>query len=145
VIVVPFMVEHLTEIREQPGQAKDLSVYADPRFAQDLATGGEAFTVFEDGEILACLGVFQFWPGRGLCWAVLSSDLRRHMVVLSKRIRAYFDQCGYARLEATIDPNFEAAIRWATALGFTCETPDGMKKYTPSGATQLLYSRVRND
>jgi hypothetical protein len=142
-LVVPFLPAHLIEIQAQPQTPKDLSIFGDPSYGESLSSGGEAFTVFHDGEILACLGVFQFWPGRGVCWAVLSSDLRKHMVGLSKRIRTFFDQSGYRRLEATIAPDFPAAIRWAELLGFERECL--MRAYTPSGADQYLYSRVRID
>lgn len=142
-LVAPFVPHHLTLINTQPGQRKDLSIFGNPRYGESLAQGGPAFTVFNDGEVVACLGVFDYWEGRGACWAVLSGDLKTLMVGLTRRISAWFEQSDYRRLECSVDPNFPEARRWARLLNFQEEGL--MRKYTPSGADHLLYARVRSE
>ena len=40
-----------------------------------------------------------------------------------------------------VDAAFPQAIRWACMLGFTCETPEPMRRYTPDGRDAYLFSR----
>jgi hypothetical protein len=140
-IVAPFHPGHLSELRTQSRQKEDMGLFAQPEYGPALAEG-QAFTVFDaEGVIRACMGVHDLWPGRGLCWALLAPDLRRLMLPISVRARAFFDACGYRRLEAYVDPGFAEAIRWVELLGF--EREGLQKQFTPDGADMYLYARIR--
>lgn len=139
-IVAPFHPGHMSELRLQPRQPKNLALFSDPEYGASLSEG-RAFTIFEDGQVQACLGVYDLWPGRGLCWALLSADMRRLMLPVTVRARRFFVESGYRRLEAYVDPTFDEAIRWIELLGFKHEAL--MAKFTPDGDDQLLYARTR--
>lgn len=139
-LVAPFHPAHLVEIRAQPRQPKDLMLYSDPSYGESLAEG-QAFSVFDSGGLKACLGVVDMGTGRGLGWAVLSCDLKALMAPMTLRARQFFRESAFRRVEAYIDPNFPQAIRWAGLLGF--EREGLMKCFTPSGADQYLYARIR--
>ena len=141
ITVAPFHPAHLVELRTQPRQPKNMVMFTDPDIGQALAQG-KSYTVFDsDGVVQACMGMDEQWPGRALCWALLSADLRHLMLPISVRARRVFDESGYRRLEAYVDPTFAEAIRWVELLGFKREGL--MKKFTPEGDDQLLYARTR--
>jgi hypothetical protein len=52
------------------------------------------------------------------------------------------DGLGFRRLEMAVDAEFTAGLRWARMLGFTCETPEPMKAYTPAGRACYQFARV---
>jgi len=142
-IVAPFHPAHLIELRTQAQQPKDLALFSDPDYGQSLASG-DSFSIFDSaGELQACLGVFELWRGRGLAWALLSANVHRLMLPISYRARSFFQGSKYDRIEAYIDPNFPQAIRWIELLGFVRETAEPMRKFTPTGADQYLYARIR--
>lgn len=139
-IIAPFHPAHMLEIRAQPNQPKDSKLFADPEYGQCLASG-EAFTVLDGNTVQACLGVFEMTEGRALAWALLGEDCGRVMVRLHKQVRAYLEQCPFHRVEAYVDPNFPAAIRWMRLLGFEFE--GRMRQFLPNRADQLLYARTK--
>jgi RimJ/RimL family protein N-acetyltransferase len=110
--------------------------------AQALRQSQESFTATVDGEIVACIGLIEFWPGRRMVWAYLSAGAGPHLLALTRRIRSWMRFFGKGRIEAAIDPQFEASVRWALLLGFQNETPFGMEEWIP-GKTFHLYARVR--
>jgi hypothetical protein len=141
VIVAPFHPAHLLEIRAQPAQPKDFALFSDPEYGEQLLAG-DAFSVFDAaGQVQAVLGVAPLWENRGAAWAVLSGECGPVFVAMHKQAKAYFDRCRFARVEAYIDPNFPQAVRWIELLGFQREGL--MRKFTPAGADNYLYSRVR--
>ncbi len=106
-----------------------------------LATSEEAYTATHNGEVVACIGLVQFWPGRRLVWAYLSADAGRCLIRLTWQIRRWLRYHGQGRIECAIDPEFPQSIAWAERLGFVRETPEPMREWIP-GKGFYLYARV---
>lgn len=110
-----------------------------PQIAANLAESKEAFTATVNGEVIACIGLIEFWPGRRFVWAYLAAQTGPHLVALTWRARRWLRYHGAGRIEAAIDPTFRAAVRWACRLGF--EREGTMREYVP-GKDYDLYARI---
>lgn len=107
--------------------------------AHNLLASTESFTATVDGEVMACIGLIQFWPGRRLVWAYLAHNAGPHMLRLTRLVQRWLKYHGQGRIEAAIDPEFPASIRWAHRLGFQRE--GRMLQYVP-GKDYDLYARI---
>jgi RimJ/RimL family protein N-acetyltransferase len=81
--------------------------------------------------------------GRVLAWGLIGRDAGAFMVAITRAVRRYLDLSDFRRIEAHIEHGFAAAHRWARLLGFTDETPAGMREFRP-GETYHLYARVNH-
>lgn len=138
-ILAPFHRNHLIEIELQRKTPKDVGLFSDSSYGDTLAAG-DSYSIFDGGEVKACLGVFDFMPGVGIAWAMFTQDAGRLLPSLSLRARRYLRTCKFRRVEAYLDPNFAESIRWAELMGFQFEGV--MKKHSPRG-DDLLYAWVK--
>lgn len=141
-ILVPFHPGHLLEIQVQRKQPVDVSLFSDPSYGEALAAG-DSYTAFDNGEVTACLGVFEFWKGRGIAWAMFSEKAGRILPVLSLKAKRYMKTCKFNRIEAHIDPDFKESLRWCELMGFKRETPEPMQQFSPDGKAHYLYAWIR--
>ena len=142
--IVRFCPEHLDLIDLQDAQGHMSAEIAQPGRAARLAQGGQAFTGIDGGEVVVIGGVLEQGRGRGVAWALLSRQAGRHMVAIHRAVRGYMLQSPLPRIEAFVDADFAAGVRWMTALGFVNETPTGpMRKYTPDGRDCYLFARIK--
>lgn len=137
---VTFEHHHLRKINVQAAQRAEF--FSDG--AQDQPTG-EAYTVLDRDEVLACFGLIRLFPGRGLAWSVLSQDAGRRMISITRTIRCLLDATPCVRVEMAVADGFRAGERWAELLGFECETPTPLRAYLPGGTDARLYARIRLD
>lgn len=83
---------------------------------------GKAASIQEEGQTLGIVGIAVL-RGTAHVWAVLSDELRRRPVALCHLGLASLENImnlpGVHRVEISIDPEFDAARRWAKWLGFT--------------------------
>ncbi len=105
--------------------------------ANDLAQSTDTHTATVNGEVIACIGLIQHWPGRRYVWAYLAHNAP--MIPLTWKVRRWLKYHGQGRIEAAIDPQFDASVRWARRLGFKRE--GRMEQYVP-GKDYDLYARV---
>jgi len=115
-----------------------LAVWQTWENAEGLAQS-DAHTALADGQVIACVGLIQHWPGRRFVWAYLAHDAGRHMLRLTWQVRRWLRYHGAGRIEAAIDPEFHASVRWARRLGFQREGT--MRQYVP-GKDYDLYARI---
>lgn len=137
-LLVPFDPAHVKAMSPQSAQLGEVQMQA--------LTGefGKAWTVMDvDRQIIGCGGVVDFWPGRGYAWALLSDQANRHLLSLTRLVRAYLDSLPHRRIEMTVDAGFCDGCRWALILGFSLETPVPMRAFFPNGHDGFLYSRVK--
>lgn len=84
---------------------------------------GPAFIGKDDGFVIAAAGVINLWPGVGEGWAVVLPRGNRRAV--ARRFREMFDLIlianNYHRIQASIQADFTAGIRFAEWLGFENE------------------------
>lgn len=138
-----FKPEHLERLQLQPAQAYFAREFSQPGYASLLAQG-PAFTALDGEVVLGCGGAAELWPGRACVWSLLSESAGPHMMAITRAVRGFILQLPHRRIEALVDCDFEAGHRWARLLGFKCETPLGMRSFTPDGRDVCLYARVQN-
>ena len=142
---IPYRAEHMKALKLQAAQAEFQAMIADTEYASGLV-GPHAWTVLVDGEVAAVGGVMQQGPNRGYAWSLISDRLTaRHFGAAHRftvrRLREAHAS-GLTRLETYVTQDFENGHRWAKALGFVCDTPEGTLYYSPQGNANLLYARV---
>lgn len=134
--------EDFGRIELQAAQA-DVSRYWSKYPPTQYLRDGTTFTgVTADGQVMAIAGLIPIWEGRALVWALLSRHSGPHFRSLHRRVSAFLDAQSVRRMEATVYEGFTQGHRWLRMLGFECEGL--MRAYTPDGASQYLYSRVRH-
>ena len=136
--IVPLTKEHLDKINAQ-GAQDYVSSWITTEMKEELARSN-AFAAVENGEVLGCGGVIEFWKDRASVWAILSGNCGPHFVKMHRAVSKFLTLADYRRLEATADVNFGPGQRWLEMLGFRLETPV-MKHYLPNGADAAMYVR----
>ncbi|HEX4329447.1 MAG TPA: hypothetical protein VH105_21850, partial [Burkholderiales bacterium] len=152
ILIRPYRAADLESLILQPAQSHLQHLLLGHGYAQTLEAC-EAWTFVlraQDGagkdqteKVLACMGVHAIHPGRALAWSLIAGDIGRHFQAIHRAARRYLRVTPYARLEAHVDAGFTAGARWLRLLGFTCETPQGMRGFTAEGRTCHLYACVR--
>ncbi len=141
--VVKFEADHLMKLLEQ-----ETTEYIKPHVtranAEKLALETYALTCIsqEDGRVLLCGGVAEYWPGRGEAWAIVAKHCKKEFVALHNATRRLFEVCPIRRIEAAVDVKLEQGHRWVKLLGFKLEAPL-LKAYDINGNDVSLYARVR--
>lgn len=141
--VVPYDHSHLPGLSLQPAQWEVAAPVTEGELAA-LSAAGDAYTALnEAGDVLGIFGCFQLWPGRAHAWALVSSRAGPYMRRLTREILRYLSTAPFHRIEAHVDADFGAAIRWAHVLGFACETPEPMQQFTPDRRACYLFALTR--
>lgn len=134
---------HIRFIEVQPVQTGEVSNIITPEAAEALATY-HGISAWRSGVCLAAGGFIPQWPGRALCWALISKHVRKGIVPIARRMAAevetYNQHC--ARIEMQVRHDFRQGHALARMLGFTVET-DFAPKFFPDGAGATLYVRLR--
>lgn len=65
----------------------------------------------------------------------------RYVMGVHRAVKRFLDSSPVRRIECSIDPRSEMAVRWAVRLGFKYEGT--MDAYTPQGDTMDLYARIK--
>lgn len=140
--IEPFTADHYRRLALQPAQVR-VSDYFTEADAEAMVQFPSFSGIADDGTVLAVGGVYEPWKNRAVAWMLLAGDLGPHMVCIHRAIVRFLDLQQLPRVEATVREGFEPGHRWVKMLGFTCETPNGMKAYSPDGETHYQYARVR--
>jgi len=147
-MILPCTREHLLEINEDLQQSQ-----IDEAFDSRLLVTDEewlnswARSVVVDGKVVACMGIGPLWEGVGQAWALISREgFERHGVAIGRHARRLLamalDDGYFNRIQATAVETHPRHREWLRSMGFTCETPNGMKCYAPhTHSTSFLYSR----
>lgn len=140
--IVPFEAEHALKIVLQRAQALVDHGRRDEDYARALEQVGGGYTAIDNGEVIACAGMVEQWPGRALAWAMLTDDLGpMRFVRVSRAIRRALDMAQWNRIEMQVDADHPQAIRWAELLGFEVESK--MRRFLPDGRDAFMFVRIR--
>ncbi len=143
-IMVPFTPQHLEGFKLQDGQPEMLAYLEAPGYGELLQSVGNGYSLFDGETLLGCGGVMKQSETRALAWALVSKNVKpRHMVSITRVVKKELDASQFNRIEAIVRLGFNQAYRWALALGFRCETPNGMVNWFQSGEAAYLFARVR--
>lgn len=141
--IIPFRPEHLEELKLQPSQAW-MQDNMTPEYGAALAAAGPAYTAIVGNGVVGCAGLIPQWQGRALAWALIACEAGPHLLGIVRAIRRGLDVIHPCRrVEAAVCADFAAGHRLMGLLGFTRETPEPMRSYTPDGADAVLYAKVR--
>lgn len=139
--VIAFAAAHLPALMIQSAQASPPLTAAE---SEELAKLGYCYTgVDEAGTVHAIAGVVPQWEGRAQAFAFIGANAGRHFLAIDRAVRRFLRDCPYRRVEAHVDVNFPAGMRWLELLGFERETERPMRKFSPDGRDCHLYARVR--
>ena len=118
--VVKFEAEHVWQLTDFGGQDR-LAPFFTEEDLNDMADAGPAITVLKDGKVIGCGGLVEMTQYRALVWALFSKTTPANFLLMHRASVKMLRSCKYKRVEAFVDPNFPAAMRWIKQLGFTME------------------------
>ena len=143
---VPFEPAHFDVMELRSNEAARFEL--DPQNRQKiqaLAAHGVGATLMYDGRILAIVGYYELWAGCYELWVLPSVYIPQYAIVYLRAMRLYLSQ-----IEDTLKPKRLQTSSladklhndWMLSLGFTLETPGGMKHYSITGETFNMWSRT---
>lgn len=136
--------EHIKCMDLQGNDYDEIRAFLAPETAEFVFKQGVAMSAWEGFKPIAAAGLIPYYPGlRSIAWAVFSPAAGKHMTDITRKTLAFLREDKTPRIEMHVLSDFSAGHRWAKMLGFTCETPDGMKGFSPTGKTQHMYALVR--
>lgn len=143
--IVPFHWTHpfAMDMREfERGYFEDIPNYTE--WLKIYQKAGHCHTALHRGRIACCFGVNVFWPGAAEAWLLTSDLCARYPISLTRGAMRYFNQIAIDlrlhRLQLVVDDRNVLALRWAKALKFEYEGV--LRKYGPSGADNVMFSRI---
>lgn len=135
----PFDAMDLRGLILQPAQWSLSDLIRKPSYGRDLQSSGPGFTLTDGETVLVCAGLVRVWEDRAQAWSLLGAGAGRHMVTIYRGMSSFLAMQKVARIEATVDTDFEAGHRLARMLGFVRE---GTMRAYNNGRDADLYSRV---
>lgn len=139
--IVRLIPDHILAVQLQPAQSYAHALVG-PDNARDLAAAkGVAWSALDGQEVIACAGILEMHPERGMAWALLSDQALRQFKTIHRIVSQVIAASPWRRVEMTVDCRHSAAIAWAERLGFQREGQ--MRAYTPDGRDCFLYARVK--
>ena len=123
----------------QLGIERDMSVDE----ARALAEGnGEAWTVRQDGRIVACLGLKETFPGaQAVAWAILAERVGAAHLAITRHARQRIAASGLARIEAIVREAVPAEIAWAMLVGL--KPAHVLRRFGQTSETHILCEYIR--
>lgn len=134
--IAPFAAAHVALVTDR----KDLH-----GMAGQLERIGPAWTLVDDGDVLACAGYGSMWTGTAEGWAIVRSDLTRlqrlrvaraFLTDVPRRVK----DAGLRRLQASVVADNGLALRLARRLGMSEE--GYMRRYGPQGEDHIRFALV---
>lgn len=107
-----------------------------------LESSKYAFTLLVDDKPIACIGISEYWPGRGEAWAFFTKDKPEYFVRIHRAAKRFLKKVDMNRIEATVRCSFYQGHRWAMMLGFECERTE-MKFWGPTGESYSAYAYLK--
>lgn len=139
--ILDFDPAHLTAMSLQDSQSW-MQPLLDDRHVEALRGQGRSWSVLDsDGAVLCCAGILPIWENRAEAWSLISGSAGPRFVPILRAMRRELDRYPAARIEITVETDFEQGHRMARLLGF--EREGTMRSYMPTGRDYDLYSRVR--
>lgn len=139
-------IQHIGEMQLRESEKAYLS--ADPRAKEKLnalVKLGVGGTIFKDNLIIGIIGYYQLWEGVYEVWAFPSTHVSQHAMTylrMTKRYIQMMEKTHNVKRFQTLAIADDLHDRWMRFLGFTNETPNGMREYSIFGQTFNLWSRI---
>ena len=147
-VATPMQAADALQIQRQASQLVQLGLerHITLEEADDLATGGEAWTLREsadaDARIVACVGLRELFPGRqAVAWAILAEGLGAAHLAVTRFARRRIAASPLRRIEAIVRTDAECA--WAKLVGLT--PAHVLRCYGGASETHVLFERIREE
>ena len=143
---VPCTFEHIMQIQMADQQAnQDIRDYVKDTEEFGAILQESAKALIDDGRTIAAVGISPMWKGVGTAWALLSIHALKKPLFLTRSVLQFLHQIEQAgelrRIEAAVNCEHSASIRWIEVLGFVREGT--MKNYGVGGSGDFdLYART---
>jgi hypothetical protein len=144
-----YLPEDIVEIMDHNPRDRDVYFSKHPdwaKWAVRWKEEGPSYTLVIDDQIVGCAGVIIPKEGFGEAWMVLSSLFYKYKKECFKAVQNKLDQIirkwKLRRVQALVMTDFPEAEHWLRHLGLKNETPEGMKRFGPSGEDMYLYAMV---
>lgn len=138
----PLALGHLRSIIVQPEQAMEQIAMIEPGY-EALLIAGKAEGAWVGPRIVAAAGLGILIPGElAIAWCLLSPRAGRYLASITQRCRRVLTETPIVRVEMTVNSDIKNGERWATALGFTRETVQPLRKRGKGGKDQHIFARV---
>lgn len=135
--VIPFLPEHVLQMRLQPRQIRLLSYELEPHI-DTLNQAGPAVTAVAHGQVIGCAGVVEQGFGNGTLWGFISQDAGPHFLRLHRIGERLLRLNPLRRIESSTEVDFVQGCRWLELLGFQSEGI--LRQYGPDGSDHVRYS-----
>ncbi len=99
-----------------------------------------SWTAVVDGNVIACAGTQQQWPGRHQAWAFMTYATKDHMLWLTRSVREKISLLK-GRIDFTVRSDFAAGHRWAELLEFQPEAH--FEQWGPEAESHIQYVRFQ--
>lgn len=137
--------EHLLGFEIQDAQPDGIDELQNELLMQTLIDNKSCFSFVEAGTgiCLAIMGYYHLGKNRYHCFSYLHKEAGRRLSSITRMALGIIDSIpNYRRLELVVRGGFNEGHRWASMLGFNCETPNGMQNFV-EGETHYLYARCK--
>lgn len=116
-----------------------------PAWVYNRDKHGPAYTITNNGHIVCCAGLMLYGDYSGEAWLLPGPRFLRHAKSVVRATHRWLEKWqrdyGLVRLQATVDADNTAAIRFVEHYGFERE---GLLRGAGPGASDLLmYARIR--
>lgn len=101
-----------------------------------------AFTLKVNEKPIACMGVQEYWRGRGEAWAFFVPGYPEYFTRIHRAVLRFLREVKIRRIEATVRTAFFEGQKWVLMLGFQCERHE-MKYWGPTGESYSAYSYLK--
>lgn len=111
--------------------------------AADLATGpGEAWSAWQQGRLVACIGLRETFPGRqAVAWAILAEQVGRAHLSITRFARQRIADSALRRIEAIVRADVPAECAWARLVGLSPSAV--LRCFGAASETHVLFERIR--
>lgn len=140
--IVRFKCEHMKDLLDEETQSY-FGREMKPEDFKHLESAPFAFSVIHNGKILATMGIFVYWQGRGEAWAFAAKGMTENFVAVHKAAKNLLDSLPVKRIEGAVRCNFRQGHRWARMLGFKLEA-SCLHSYFPDGSDCTMYAYVKD-
>lgn len=144
-VILPMVAADAIAIQRQSSQAVQLGIARVMTIeeARDLAEApGEAWTAKVHDRIVACFGLRETFPGmQAVAWAILSNDVGRSHLRITRFARRRIVTSSLRRIEAIVKADAPAEGTWASLVGLA--PAHVLRCFGAAAETHVLHERIR--
>ena len=138
-MVIPFRGHHIAELDNWGAQQWMRTHFGDLDYSV-YEQAGPAHTGVAGDHVVICAGLMRINDYRAIAWAFVADTLPQHMVAAHKAVSRFLERQPFKRVEAFVEPESQAAVRWVQMLGFQLECAE-KPFFLPDGGTAAEYVR----